>query len=638
MSDRAVQPHPNSSEMSGKYSSMKQSGWIGHWMPDKYKRPRDGNLCVQREDGHEMKKHSLSCDQVPEPSGTKSFSGVRERVDRSMEVINRFPTDGSHLKKERSDLLSFPIINVLKKGGASRKQVPGTQTGQHNEFNAAATGTIKPHSAYVSGGQGQVTESATIGCKFLPKETIPNLEMELRSRDSVEGGCMPAVKSFRGKLPDMPSGYPYGIMCRKEKAIPYASTSKEHLTYRSSYQDFNVETMRISSTLDAREGIHIGSPMYTETTRHFFITEKTAIGVSDEGKIFRESMFSTKFNGNLGGLLSLSPASGQVRPGLKLQLLDGSTDSEQKDRGSEENQKDEHNQSIGRLDTVTGVVDETSAETRTMEVDISLENNHHRGLAISRLNEDMLRGQSTMSSQGKSANIELPDMNEAALAPDLSANEGEPCTSRTQSLDMECLISREDYPSNSKSITHRVVHPQPEVGSRWVKRLKLSGSHTNYVALGTKSSKIEEASSYEKLRKLSSNLFNHSIGLTSSEPTSGTHLRHTSESKKISEVPNLSNDVKASSTELLKLDRKTLLSHPWIRRWSRDQTTSLKKQPVPTEPSETQKTSSDHFEKKAFPSIAAMALMGKAMNGFRPCEFTKKGSFIVWNTDNLPSH
>jgi hypothetical protein len=27
-----------------------------------------------------------------------------------------------------------------------------------------------------------------------------------------------------------------------------------------------------------------------------------------------------------------------------------------------------------------------------------------------------------------------------------------------------------------------------------------------------------------------------------------------------------------------------------------------------------------------------MALMGKAMNGFCPCEFRKSGSSVVWNT------
>jgi len=34
-----------------------------------------------------------------------------------------------------------------------------------------------------------------------------------------------------------------------------------------------------------------------------------------------------------------------------------------------------------------------------------------------------------------------------------------------------------------------------------------------------------------------------------------------------------------------------------------------------------------------FPSIAAMAMMGRAMNNLRPCEHQKKGPFVVWKTD-----
>lgn len=34
-----------------------------------------------------------------------------------------------------------------------------------------------------------------------------------------------------------------------------------------------------------------------------------------------------------------------------------------------------------------------------------------------------------------------------------------------------------------------------------------------------------------------------------------------------------------------------------------------------------------------FPSIAAMAMMGRAMNKLRPCEHQKKGPFVVWKTE-----
>jgi hypothetical protein len=36
-----------------------------------------------------------------------------------------------------------------------------------------------------------------------------------------------------------------------------------------------------------------------------------------------------------------------------------------------------------------------------------------------------------------------------------------------------------------------------------------------------------------------------------------------------------------------------------------------------------------------FPSIAAMAMMGRAMNKLRPCELQKRGPSVVWKTQGL---
>ncbi|XP_078169113.1 uncharacterized protein LOC144563499 isoform X2 [Carex rostrata] len=41
------------------------------------------------------------------------------------------------------------------------------------------------------------------------------------------------------------------------------------------------------------------------------------------------------------------------------------------------------------------------------------------------------------------------------------------------------------------------------------------------------------------------------------------------------------------------------------------------------------------FEGRRFPSIAAMAMMGKAMNKFRPGEFEKRGPSVVWNNNEF---
>lgn len=72
----------------------------------------------------------------------------------------------------------------------------------------------------------------------------------------------------------------------------------------------------------------------------------------------------------------------------------------------------------------------------------------------------------------------------------------------------------------------------------------------------------------------------------------------------------------------------------WIQRWCQNSTAPPPSNPEPLvicEPHRL-KIGQDELAKKQFPSIAAMALMGKAMNGIRSCEFKKRGSIVVWNT------
>ncbi|XP_076937079.1 uncharacterized protein LOC143604508 [Bidens hawaiensis] len=63
----------------------------------------------------------------------------------------------------------------------------------------------------------------------------------------------------------------------------------------------------------------------------------------------------------------------------------------------------------------------------------------------------------------------------------------------------------------------------------------------------------------------------------------------------------------------------------WIQRWS-----PKHKQNQKTD--ETSNVTTDEYQKKQFPSVAAMALMGKAMTGLPQCKMQKQESFAVWNT------
>ncbi|ONK68334.1 uncharacterized protein A4U43_C05F10340 [Asparagus officinalis] len=70
---------------------------------------------------------------------------------------------------------------------------------------------------------------------------------------------------------------------------------------------------------------------------------------------------------------------------------------------------------------------------------------------------------------------------------------------------------------------------------------------------------------------------------------------------------------------------------PWIRRWCRNSKATASSMPVICEP-ENSKVLPEKLEAKQIPSLAAMALMGKQVTNFRPCEFRKRGSSVVWNT------
>ncbi|KAF6166675.1 hypothetical protein GIB67_005537 [Kingdonia uniflora] len=62
----------------------------------------------------------------------------------------------------------------------------------------------------------------------------------------------------------------------------------------------------------------------------------------------------------------------------------------------------------------------------------------------------------------------------------------------------------------------------------------------------------------------------------------------------------------------------------WIQRWCRNPKPILQV-----------KSKEKQFQRKQSPSISAMVLMGKAMNGLEPCELRDKGSLVVWNADRF---
>ena len=218
--------------------------------------------------------------------------------------------------------------------------------------------------------------------------------------------------------------------------------------------------------------------------------------------------------------------------------------------------------------------------------------------------------------KANSMNTALPDINQEPPVVDRETS-----TSRTHSLGVERLLSHAEEHARSKSGNSSLG---PDPCSRWVKRLKLC---TLGSAHGTESVTIGESSSHEK----ANNFFTETLKGTkaSLEPKVVYHA----EEQMVPDPPAtvLTND-KSSFTEAKKAVEITL-SHPWIQRWSHKRSASFQKRHESVELHGPKSSNAvlEELQKEQFPSIAAMALMGKAMNSLNPSQLMKKGPVTVWN-------
>ncbi|KAK8509008.1 hypothetical protein V6N13_130754 [Hibiscus sabdariffa] len=388
----------------------------------------------------------------------------------------------------------------------------------------------------------------------------------------------------------------------------------------------DVKTMRICTTIDSVEELPTGPSKISQTTHQFFITKKTGVNLTDGGQEFRDTIVSPKLKGNMfNEFLSLSPSfSFHGQQGVKLQPLDSSTDSERKENAGDV-----------RTSTVC-LKNESSVETDTMELDV-FQKSLLSSVALCPSDQN-IKGVHTLSesenatgeARNKTNYTELPDMNEGLPAVPAVANsmdDGGASTSRTQSLDAEHLLCHAEQPANSNTTACPDGLLGPDPSSRWVKRLKLSTSDP--FASGTKSSRIGEVSSREKINKISKIM---NCSRKSSEPTVGRSFVRPKLA--LDQTPVLLKNGDSTSSGSVRKSHDMSLSRAWIHRWCRHKAAPRNKKPdaaVLCEPQSSRATS-DELEEKQFPSIAAMALMGKAMNGFHPCEFRRKGSLIIWNT------
>ncbi|XP_042482691.1 F-box protein At2g16365-like [Macadamia integrifolia] len=229
----------------------------------------------------------------------------------------------------------------------------------------------------------------------------------------------------------------------------------------------------------------------------------------------------------------------------------------------------------------------------------------------------------SLKNKGKTVVADLPDMNQESPA---SAEGGDMDgrrlnSSRTESLEVEHLLYLPKQPDNSTFSPHRDSHQCLEPDRRWVKSLKLNASNLPH---GTKYLKMGNASTSGKANKL--------FGIVMNPSTSKDMIvKNFGKGKMDNKTMMLSRNAKSPS--IGSVEECSDLTYSWVQRWCHNKAVAELVKPGVNLVSEPQSSKSALYEcgKKPFPSVGAMALMGKAMNGFRPCEFRRRGSFVVWN-------
>lgn len=226
-------------------------------------------------------------------------------------------------------------------------------------------------------------------------------------------------------------------------------------------------------------------------------------------------------------------------------------------------------------------------------------------------------------------NPQLPDINEALVAPPAVGGlvDGmETSSSRTQSLEAEHIFSHAELPTNTKNCAVLDVMDGSDPSIRWVKRLKPNAAGSSYA---TKWSDMEEASSHEKVNRFLSNMRRCSV--TNSEHTAS--KRSGKEPMALDGNVRLLSNRESPSSDSVEKSQEISLSHPWIKRWCHESTASPPKNDKAVVICEPEKSISkmDELHKKQYPSIAAMAMIGKALNSVQTCHFRRTGPYIVWN-------
>ncbi|XP_022986482.1 uncharacterized protein LOC111484211 [Cucurbita maxima] len=574
------------------------------------------------------------------PSVPERAKPKKEKMTSNDIRVYRQQHENSNKLLNNNDLTVSPLVGDEAMGSASNF-IPYGMSNRFPFTTCERNMNNEPNSYLSSKKQAGNTNFHTYSTLFVQETKINQLLDSTQATNALSRQHMRTFLLHDPSSSNLDQPKPYPIQCDTRKSssntLPdlsqsnHADTTLPEYLYRGGYSMqrlpfsvHDVETMRICTTVDSVGQALKGPPKFCQTTHRLMITKKTDIDLF-EGQEFRGAVASTN-----------------LKEKATCALLSASTNFGRHDQNDNELTQPSsslygENENFGNMRCATSLSNESSGtETDIMDMD-AYQENHLRGSDASQAVKELRSSKSPLLSASAASSVRnqigdrLPkkrflDINERPPNYSTSASlmdNGESSTSKTQTMDAEHLLPSAVQPRFSNSTAPPNDSSKREIDNEWVKRLRPSASESVH---DTKSTKKEE-SSCDKANQLFSKM---KFRATSSDRSSGPLQGQ--EQLAIGQTATTIKNSDVCSNLGLK-NREMILSNPWIRRLCHNN-------PAPSERNlETAAIHKSQGSKptllQPFPSIAAMALMGKTMTGVRPREFSRKGSSLVWNTEDI---
>ncbi|KAJ8460725.1 hypothetical protein OPV22_033651 [Ensete ventricosum] len=248
----------------------------------------------------------------------------------------------------------------------------------------------------------------------------------------------------------------------------------------------------------------------------------------------------------------------------------------------------------------------SSAKTDAIHIEACLERNSPKGTISDRLQKDLLHT-NPIKSHSPSASAIQETLSRYVNSSDKTGSVSTRglSTSRTESMNADQVFP---HIQRSNSNTNSIIEnsAQVEYCKRWLKRLRHKS--TGAFGLGSKRTKIGDHPSNTEVCSFLSKAHNYD---TSSSATT--------KCPKEQQIPDTTKDI--PSTPECSYGVSTRDVQYWIKRWCYKTPRTVEAHVSVVTPRlcklENRKVLPDNIEGKQFPSIRAMALMGRAMNKFR---------------------